>query len=112
MSEFIFLYRSEGNAGSPEQMQQRMQNWMVWMKRLGENGHLKDPGQPLETAGKVVRAHDTITDGPYAETKDLIAGYTLIEARNLDEAAALSAGCPIFEIGGLVEVRPIIKLDL
>jgi len=113
MSEFAFLYRG-GEAGrSPEQMQQMMQKWMAWFKELGENGHIKDRGQPLERAGKLVQGkRKTVTDGPFAEAKDLIGGFTLIEALDLDQAVELSKGCPIFEVDGAVEVRPIRKLDM
>jgi hypothetical protein len=50
-----------------------------------------------------------ITDGPYAEAKYLVGGFSLIEARDLDEATELSKGCPVLERGGSVEVRPIMK---
>ena len=113
MSEFLFLYRG-GEAGrSPERMQQMMQKWMTWMKELGAKGHLKDQGHPLERTGKLVKGQKkVVTDGPYAETKDVVGGYTLIEARDLDQAAELSKGCPIFENDGQVEVRPIMQLSM
>jgi hypothetical protein len=96
---------------SPEQMQQRMQKWMAWMKDLGAKGQLKDQGNPLEDGGKVVKGKaKTVTDGPYAETKDVIGGYTLVEAKDLAEAAEISKGCPIFDIDGVVEVRPIMQM--
>ncbi|MBC5801922.1 MAG: hypothetical protein GIX03_02680 [Candidatus Eremiobacteraeota bacterium] len=112
MSEFVYLYRGgDGPSDSPEQGEQQMQKWVAWMQQLGEKGHMKDRGQPLERTGKVVRGKDkTITDGPYAETKDLVGGYTLIEAKDLSQAAELSKGCPIFEYGGIVEVRPVMKM--
>ena len=111
MSEFLFLYRAGERAPSPEQAQQQMQKWMTWMKQLGDQGHLKDPGQPLEKTGKVVKgSQKTITDGPYAETKDIVGGYTVVQAKDLDQAAELSKGCPIFEYGGMVEVRPVLKM--
>ena len=114
MSEYLFVYRGgQRPSGSPEQMQKMMQRWMAWMKELSEKGHLKDGGHPLEQTGKVVRGPaKTITDGPYAESKDLIGGYSLIEAKDLEQAAELSKGCPIFETGGLVEVRPIMKMNM
>ena len=110
MNEYVYLYRG-GNpsSGSPEQLQQQMQKWMAWMKELGEKGHIKDPGHPLEQNGKLVKAKQAVTDGPFAEAKDLIGGYTLVQARDLAHAAELTAGCPIFEVGGSVEVRPIMK---
>jgi hypothetical protein len=111
MSEFLYVYRG-GNGDwaeqSPEQIQQVMQKWMTWMQGLAEQGHLKDRGHPLEPAGKVVSGK-VVTDGPYAE-KDLVGGYTLVEAKDLAQAAELSKGCPILENGGAVEIRPIMKM--
>jgi hypothetical protein len=113
MTEFVFLYRGGARDRSPEQMQQMMQKWMAWMKDLGANGHLKDRGQPLERAGKLVQGRQkTVTDGPFAEAKNVVGGYTLIEAEDLSEAVELSKGCPIFEVEGAVEVRPVMKLNM
>ena len=90
-----------------------MQKWMAWFKELAENGHVKDRGQPLERAGKLVNGkRKIVTDGPFAEAKDLVGGYTLILAKDLDEAAELSKGCPILEVDGQVEVRPVMKLNM
>jgi len=113
MSDFVFLYRGGAQGRSPEQMQQMMQKWMKWMKDLAAEGHIKDRGQPLERAGKLVQGkHKTVTDGPFAEAKDVVGGYTLIEAPDLDQAVQLSKGCPIFEVDGAVEVRPVMKIDM
>jgi hypothetical protein len=108
MSEFTFLFRGSDRSRSPEQMQKTMQKWVAWFKELGEKGHIKYPGHPLEDAGKVVKGKQkTVHDGPYAEAKDIVNGYTLIEAEDLSHAVELSKGCPILEVGGSVEVRPI-----
>ena len=113
MSQFVYLYRG-GEAGrSPDRMQQVMQKWMAWMKELGEQGHMKDPGHPLERTGKLVKGtQKTVTDGPFAEAKDAVGGYTLVEARDLDQAVELSLGCPIFDVGGQVEVRPVMTMSM
>jgi len=111
MSEYVFLYRGAERPTSPQEMQQVMQKWMSWMQNLSDQGHIKDRGQPLEATGKVVKGRQkTVTDGPFAEAKDLVGGYTLIEAKDLNEAAELSKGCPIFERNGFVEVRPVMKM--
>jgi hypothetical protein len=112
MSEFVFLYRG-GEAGrTPEKAQQMMQKWMTWLKGLADKGHVKDQGQPLEPAGKLVKGkRKVVTDGPFAETKDVVGGYTLIEARDLNQAVELSKGCPVLEVDGAVEVRPVAKLS-
>jgi hypothetical protein len=113
MSEFVYLYRGGETDRSPEQAQKTMQKWMTWMKELGAKGHIKDQGQPLERSGKLVRGKQkSVTDGPFTETKDVVGGYTLIEARDLDQAVELSKGCPIFEVDGAVEVRPVMKMNM
>ena len=113
MSEYVFLYRGGESGPSPERAQQMMQKWMTWLKQLGEKGHIKDQGQPLERTGKLVKGKQkTVTDGPFAEAKDIVGGYTLIEARDLAQAVELSKGCPIFEVDGAVEVRPVMKMNM
>ncbi len=112
MSEFAFLFRGRQTFTSPAQTQQHMQLWLKWFKELGAQGLLKDPGHPLDNTGKVVTGTQKIvTDGPYAEAKDVIAGYIVVEARDLSHAAELSRGCPILEVGGSVEVRPLQMLN-
>jgi len=111
MSEYIFLYRGGQPDRAPERMQVTMQKWMTWLKELGAKGHIKDQGQPLEHTGKFVKGKQKIvTDGPFAEAKDLVGGYTVVEARDLDQAVELSKGCPIFEYDGGVEIRPVMKM--
>ena len=118
MSQFLYLYRSSDNArqeamGTPERAQQNMQRWMAWLGQLEAKGHLKDRGQPLEPGGRVVRGKaKATTDGPYAEAKDLIGGFSIVEARDIEQAVELSHGCPILDSGGSVEVRPVMKMDL
>jgi hypothetical protein len=91
-------------------MQQHMQKWTAWIKELGDTGHFKG-GQPLERTGKIVKGKPrTVTDGPFAETKDLVGGYMMVDAKDLAHALELTAGCPILETGGLVEVRPVMKM--
>src|SRR5437763_11457657 len=111
MSQFLYLYRTTDAArtdamGTPEKAQQNMQRWMHWMRDLDAQGHLKDRGQPLEHSGKSVRGREkTIVDGPFTEAKDIVGGFSIIEAKDIDEAVKLSRGCPILDGGGSVEVR-------
>jgi hypothetical protein len=115
MSEFVYLFRATEAGqreamGTPERAQRSMQVWLAWIRELEAKGHLKDPGQPLERAGKVVRgSKKVVTDGPYLEAKDLVLGFIIIEARDLAQAVELSTGCPIVEGGGSVEIRPVMK---
>jgi len=116
MSEFVYLFRigepeQRQAMGTPEQAEQSMRRWMAWMHELESKGHLKERGQPLDRSGKVVRgAQRTVTDGPFIEVKDMVAGFIVVRARDVDEAAALAGGCPMLEGGGSVEVRPVLHL--
>jgi hypothetical protein len=119
MSDFIFLYRNsrsdeDWQTKSPEEMQKIMQKWMGWMKELEQKGKLKDAGQPLEPTGQLVRSRQKgVTDGPFTETKDIVGGYSIVQASDLAEAVELSKGCPIFEReDGAVEVRPVMKMSM
>ncbi|HEX3672165.1 MAG TPA: YciI family protein [Candidatus Cybelea sp.] len=113
MAEFLYLYRGGQRGTTAEESEQIMQKWMNWFKELTASGNLKDGGQPLEADGKVVRdKRGAMTDGPFAEAKDLVGGYTLVEAESLARAAELAQGCPILERQGFVEVRPIMKMDM
>jgi hypothetical protein len=112
MSEFIYLYRTSDAdrraAMSAESRQQSMQAWLEWMRGLEAKGHIKNPGNPLGTEGRVVRGKaKTVTDGPFVEIKDLVLGYTVIEARDIDQAVELANGCPMLSGEGSVEVRPV-----
>jgi hypothetical protein len=109
VSEFIYLYRGVNTSAlSPEEMQKTLEKWTAWFKELAAKGHLKSPGNPLEPSGKVVKGKQkVVTDGPHAEAKDVVGGYTVIEAKDIREAVELSKGCPILAVDGSVEVRPI-----
>jgi hypothetical protein len=118
VSDFVLLYRNTPEAqreamGTPERARQSMDKWRAWAAEMTEKGQLKDAGLPLESAGKVVGGRKkTVTDGPYAETKELVGGFSIIEAKDIAEAARIASGCPILEGGGSVEVRPVRQLDV
>jgi hypothetical protein len=114
VSDFVLLYRSSDEAfqaatGSAERARQTMARWQRWFKDMTEKGQLKNLGQPLDRSlGKVVGGkRRTVTDGPYPEAKEVLGGFSIIEARDLNQAAQIASGCPILEFGGSVEVRPV-----
>jgi hypothetical protein len=115
MSQFVYLFRASEaeqveHMGTPERAQQSMQAWLSWIRELEAKGHLKDPGQPLERTGKVVRGKTKlVTDGPFVEVKDLVAGFMVVEARDLAQALELSKGCPMLDGNGSVEIRPVMS---
>jgi hypothetical protein len=52
-----------------------------------------------------------ITDGPYAEVKEVVGGYVFVKATSLEEAITMTEGCPMFDHGGTVEVRKIMPAE-
>ncbi|HVI44183.1 MAG TPA: YciI family protein [Chitinophaga sp.] len=110
MKNFLFLFRADqfvAAKGSPEEMQATTQSWMDWIGSIAAQNNLVDRGNRLNAAGKVVRPNNVVTDGPYTEIKETLGGYTLIKAASMEEAVEIAKGCPIYKIGGNVEVREI-----
>ncbi len=112
-NEYLLLFRgSQWDKGlSPEQLQKSMDQFMGWFERLKEQGKVKG-GQPLERTGKLVSGKNgrNVADGPFAESKEAIGGYFLLEVSSLDEAVAIAKECPILEYGSTVEVRPVAEV--
>lgn len=110
MKEFLFIYRRDANnvpKGSPEEMQAATKKWMDWIAGIAAQDRLSDRGNRLEQGGKVLKSASLITDGPYTETKESVVGYSIVKAASLEEASEIAKGCPVFTIGGSVEVREV-----
>ena len=88
-----------------------MQDYGAWIERLTASGHYLGGGKLEETrtsASLTFRNGKTaVTDGPFAETKEQLGGYHLLECRDRDEAVALAAVIPTLPAGGKIEVRPM-----
>jgi hypothetical protein len=116
MKEFLFLFRggdAQNLQQSPENWQAHMQKWMEWMGSLQQEGKLVG-AQPLGNTGKIVKGNKKlVTDGPFMEGKEMVAGYLICRAGTYDEAVCISKGCPILEFDdGSVEVREIQELKM
>lgn len=109
MKEFLMIYRGDylnAPTGTPEEMKAITQKWMDWIAGIAAQDKLANRGNRLENTGRVLKSGLT-TDGPYCEMKEIVGGYSLINADSLDEAETIAKGCPIFSFGGSVEVREI-----
>ncbi|MQA90717.1 MAG: hypothetical protein GEU90_10840 [Gemmatimonas sp.] len=91
---------------SAERRRQALRDWNSWCDELAAAGRLKD-GSPLYSESRVVSGTpDTgIVDGPFAEAKELIGGYIIIEASDLDDATEVAEGSPNLKFGQTVEIR-------
>jgi hypothetical protein len=108
-SEYMLLFRGahwDKNL-SPEEIQKIMGQWNAWFERLTLQGKVKS-AHPLEREGKLVSGKGrTIADGPFAESKEAIGGYFLLELDDFNEALEIAKECPTLEYGVTVEVRPV-----
>lgn len=92
---------------SPEEIQAEIQKWNNWIGGIAAQGKMVGT-DALMPMGKIMSKNgQVVTDGPYTEGKEIVGGYTIVTAANIDEAVELAKGCPIFESDGTVEVRPI-----
>jgi hypothetical protein len=113
----LLIYASEQDwAGQTEEESQAVnQEYMAFTKDIVDRGLMKggEALQPTSTATSVrVRNGDTLTtDGPFAETKDQLGGFYLVDCKDLDEAVEVAAGIPDAR-RGTIEVRPIMEVDM
>jgi hypothetical protein len=111
MDEFVLLFRldiiTKEAQPSPEQLQVYMKQYHDWVGGIAAQNKFSG-GTGLSTEGKVLKWNNVVTDGPFAEIKESIAGYIIIKAKDFDEAVSLAKDCPILNgEGNSVEVRKI-----
>jgi hypothetical protein len=114
MEKFMLIFHGGmDNTLSPEEMQAQMDKWMGWIDKLNKTNQYLS-GEPLLPGGKLVSGKNgkTVTDGPYTEGKEVVAGYFVINAKDIDEAVSICEDYPDFKYGGSVQVRPVMKLDM
>ncbi|MSU47830.1 MAG: hypothetical protein EXS37_01840 [Opitutus sp.] len=113
---FMFLFRNASDLPdpAPEQMQAHFQKWMTWIGSMKAKGQYL-AGEPLEDSpGRVLRGlrGSKATDGPFAEAKEVVGGFMLIAAKNFAEASRIAKGCPVYAVGGSVEIRQIMPMPM
>ena len=105
----IFRGKDWDEGLSPDELQQVMGRFMAWSDGLTSSGKVK-AGQALARESKTISGENgrIVTDGPFAESKEAIGGYLLLEVDDVDEALAIAKSCPGLEFGGTIEVRPVL----
>jgi hypothetical protein len=115
MNEFTLIFRNDQDPDvkySPEQMQAIIDKWQNWMGGIAAQNKLSSPGNRLGFEGAVVKPNNVVTDGPYAEIKEMISGYIIVKTDSLAEAIEFAKGCPVLNMGGSVEVRSIMPMSM
>lgn len=112
MEKYMFIFiGGDPSHLSPEAQQAHMQKWFAWVEKLsGENRYVA--GEALLPGGKTIKgSKKVVTDGPYAEGKEVVGGFFVVNAKDLNEATEMAKACPDYELGGIVEVREVMKFD-
>ncbi len=110
-NEYLLLFRGDAwyNGLSPEELQKVMGHCKAWFEQLSEQGKVRG-GQPLGREGAVVSMRGrAVADGPFAESKEAIGGYLLLQVDTLEEAVAIAKTNPTLVYGTTVEVRPVLE---
>ena len=111
----IYENEAEAKARNPEENKRIFGEYMAFTGGIKESGHMR-AGEPLESASTAttvrLKAGKTVrTDGPFAETREQLGGFYIVEAKDLDEAVGIAARIPAAKTGS-VEVRPIMKMAM
>lgn len=110
MPRFMFLQRGDCDNRpqmTPEEMQAGMEACMKWVETGMQAGWLLDPGSALSGTGAVVKSDLTVMDGPFAESKELVGGYSIVEAVDLEAAVEIVKNSPMPGMGSTIEVREL-----
>lgn len=94
---------------SAKEMEELVNSHMAWAEKLGKSGHLIS-GDGLEEKSLLISGKESIVkDGTFLESKEMIGGYYLLQAKDLDTVTELAKGCPCHLFGGTTEIRPIME---
>jgi len=115
MEYMLLIYHNESEKLPEATQHQLYQGYMTFTQDLTKSGKNKG-GAPLEqtptaTTVRVRNGKTVVTDGPFAETKEQLGGYYLVEAKDLDEAISIAARIPGAKFGS-IEVRPVMKINM
>jgi hypothetical protein len=116
MEKFMLIFHGGSDIAPemrvPEAMQAHMQKWFAWVEKLKKEGRYVG-GEPLEPTGKFIAGKNkVVTDGPFAESKELVGGYFIVNAKDINEAVKLCDDYPDFIFDGKVQVRAVRKMDM
>jgi hypothetical protein len=106
MTKFLLIYRDPAEAQTPptpEEMNGFLQLWGEWFNQFPTQ--IVDMGDGLLPTGRVIQPSGQISNGPYVEAKEMIGGFSIIQADHYEQAVEIARHCPITKIGGAIEIR-------
>lgn len=114
MNNYILFLRNETidfSSYSPEESQSIMSDFDKWNQEMIKDGLLVASGSLQGGEGRTLRTGHVVTDGPYSESKEVVTGFLMIQANDLNHATEIALHCPFLPRGGSVEVRPIPEME-
>jgi len=114
MKEFmmIFIGADYSDLGlSPEELQGRMGKWFAWGDKMEKAGVLRGGNALTPDIRRIVGENRTVTDLTSAEVKELVGGYYLVAAKDIDTVEEIAQDFPDYDLGGTVEIREIMVFD-
>lgn len=114
MNRYVLLFRGGAVVHkelAPAELGAHLEKWRTWLDQLAKREVVEPNGPRLQLTGRTLRGRGkAVTDGPFAEAKDMVTGQIIVRAESLDAAAAIASECPVYEYDGSVEVRPIFEM--
>ena len=113
MKDFMLIFKGPDYSQlglSAEDTQAQMGKWFAWVEKL-QNQNVYAGGHALHPQGRTVTGVGNVTDGPFAETKELVGGYFIVKAKDFDAATKIANDYPDYHLGNTVEVREVVVFD-
>ena len=117
MSQFMLILHddpSEYRDLSPDAMQEIVERYSAWARDLAAKGTLAGSNKLRDEGGRILRSKGgrvVVNDGPYAEAKEVISGYFIVEAPSYEAAVEIAKQCPHAQSRGKIEVREIERFE-
>lgn len=114
MTKYLLIYRSPVTdtpppQPSPEEMQAMFAAWDAWKSKFKRE--ILDMGDGLNPGGRVLGADDKVTDGPFVEAKEVLGGFSIVQAESYEQALDVARACPVRQMpGSSVEIREMAGL--
>lgn len=110
MKDYLLLIREPDGRTEPHDpgfAGRHQEHWKDWIGRMLADNRLSG-GKSLTLEGRIIRPDGSVTEGLHRNGTEIVGGFLLLRAGDLDEATSLAQSCPVFEAGGYIEIRELV----
>ena len=104
--EYLLLFRATNWTEDLFPEENKIAKFTLWFERVKNSGTFKS-GHPIKHNDEILAGRNAVTDDPFAESKEAVAGFFIIQADSVEQAVEITKSCPALECGQTVEVRAI-----